>query len=217
MKKRLALRVLFYGIGTLLLAIGLTLNSKTGLGTAPIITMPFAISAILHVNFASMVFLFYVIMTCLQFWMRGKKRSWKIFLQFPFSMVFSVLLDFFGAAFDFYFAELWKNVLLLFVAMLCTAIGVSMMVNMKIITNPADGFAQTVGEVLQRGVGFGKNVVDLSFVVLTCLICFFFHDELVGVGIGTAISMIGVGRFIALFQHFFRRKMLSSVGLGEPK
>lgn len=216
MKKGLALRMLFYGIGTLILAIGLTLNSKTGLGTAPILTTPFAISSIWHVNFALMVFLFYVIMTCLQFWMKGEKRSWKIFLQFPFSIVFGILLDVFGAVFDFHFTEFWKNVLLLFFAMLCTAIGVSMMVNMKIITNPADGFAQTVGEVLQKGVGFGKNAVDLSFVMLTCLICFFFHDEMVGVGIGTAISMIGVGRFIALFQFLFQRKMLDLVGLDNP-
>ena len=88
-----------------------------------------------------------------------------------------------------------------------------MMVNMKLIPNPADGFAQTIGEVLGKDMGFGKNIVDISFVIMTCVISLVFGGALIGIGIGTAISMLGVGRVIALFQHFFREKMMRIAGI----
>lgn len=213
MKKIAICRAFFYVTGAVFLAVGLTLNTKTGLGTAPIISTPFAISQIWHVNFAGMVFVFYGIMTCLQFLLKRKQRSWHIFLQFPFSIMFSLLLNGLGTVLSFHYTSLWQNLLLLLAAIVITAAGVSMMVNMKLIPNPADGFAQTIGEVLGKDMGFGKNIVDISFVIMTCVISLVFGGALIGIGIGTAISMIGVGRVIALFQHFFREKMMEIAGI----
>lgn len=213
MKKIAICRASFYVTGAAFLAVGLTLNTKTGLGTAPIISTPFAISQIWHVNFAGMVFVFYGIMTCLQFLLKGKQRSWHIFLQLPFSIMFSLLLNWLGTVLSFHYTNLWQNLLLLLAAIVITAVGVSMMVNMKLIPNPADGFAQTIGEVLGKDMGFGKNIVDISFVIMTCVISLVFGGALIGIGIGTVISMLGVGRVIALFQHFFREKMMEIAGI----
>ncbi|MEI3234710.1 MAG: hypothetical protein V8S33_10005 [Intestinibacter bartlettii] len=35
-----------------------------------------------------------------------------------------------------------------------------MTVNMKLVPNPADGLAQAVGDLLNKGLGFGKNTID---------------------------------------------------------
>lgn len=203
-------RIGFYTAGTVLLAVGLTLNTKTGLGTAPIITTPFAVSQIWNLNFAGCVFVVYTIMTCLQFLV---KRDWRLFLQIPFSIVFSTLLNFFEKLLDFHYVSIWQNLLLLAVAIVLTAFGVSMMVNMKLIANPADGFANTVGELSGRGMGFGKNAVDLSFVAITALLTLTVSGHLIAIGLGTLISMIGVGRVIALFQHFCQKKICYLAGV----
>ena len=46
---------------------------------------------------------------------------------------------------------------------------------------------------------------------ITCAIGFIFRGRLVGIGIGTVISMIAVGRCIAVFNHFFLEKMRRAV------
>ena len=46
MNKQLRFRALFYLLGLLVLALGLTLNTKVGLGVSPIISVSFSVSTI---------------------------------------------------------------------------------------------------------------------------------------------------------------------------
>lgn len=48
MQKTYFYRGLFYLMGLLILALGITLNTKTGLGVSPIISVSFSISTIWH-------------------------------------------------------------------------------------------------------------------------------------------------------------------------
>lgn len=61
---------------------------------------------------------------------------------------------------------------------------------------------------MQKDLGYAKNVLDLSFILLTIVISLLFSGKVIGMGIGTLASMIGVGRSIALFNLFFRQKMI---------
>ena len=88
-----------------------------------------------------------------------------------------------------------------------------MTVNMKLVPNPADGLAQAVGDLLNKGLGFGKNTIDLFSVATTCGIGLLFTGNVVAIGLGTLIAMIGVGRCIALFNFVFKKKMDEVSGL----
>lgn len=101
---------------------------------------------------------------------------------------------------------------LLIVAVAMTGVGASMMISMDLIPNPADGLAKTVGDVLGKGLGFGKNVIDFSSVAVTCLVGIIASGRLVGVGIGTIIGMVGVGRCIAGFNYLFHHRMMLAIG-----
>ena len=59
MKKPIFYRVLFYAIGLLVLALGLTLNTKTGLGVSPIISVAYSIATIFDHNFGNMTLALY--------------------------------------------------------------------------------------------------------------------------------------------------------------
>lgn len=206
-------RYIFYGMGLIVLAIGITLNTKTGLGVSPIISVPFVISSIWGLNFAAMTFVVYSIQVGIQFLLKGKNREWKDILQIPFSLVFSFFLNLFGEALDFHYELMWQKLLLLAAAVIVTAVGAAMVVDMKLVPNPADGLAQTVGESLHKEMGFGKNVIDLISVVLTCIIGVIFYGKITAIGIGTVVAMIGVGRFIALFNYLFKKPMMRMAGL----
>ena len=54
MKRSIFYRILFYVTGLLVLAHGLTLNTKTGLGVSPIISVAYSISEIFDHNFGNM-------------------------------------------------------------------------------------------------------------------------------------------------------------------
>ena len=78
----------------------------------------------------------------------------------------------------------------------------------------------TVDDALAQRLGWeqglGKNVFDVGCVILTCAIGLLASGHVIGIGIGTLIAMLGVGRSIALVNHLFREKMCRSAGLEQP-
>lgn len=66
-----------------------------------------------------------------------------------------------------------------------------------------------------KSVGFTKNCFDLTNITITIILSFVFAGHLVGVGIGTVLAMIGVGRTIAVFNHFTYRKTKVLAGLED--
>ena len=206
-------RILFYSMGLVILSIGITLNTKSGLGVSPIISIPFSIANILNLNFATMTFIVYTVFVLIQFIIKGKNRDLKDILQIPFSLLFSILINYFSGILDFNYTTVWQNLILLFAAIVVTAIGAAMMVNMKLIPNPADGLAQAIGDIFKKGLGFGKNALDITCVVTTCIIGLVLSGKIVAIGIGTVIAMIGVGRAIAIFNKIFKENMDRLAGL----
>ena len=206
-------RISFYLMGLVILSIGLTLNTKSGLGVSPIISVPFSISNILNLNFATVTFIVYTGFVLLQFIIKGKNRDIKDILQIPFSLMFGILLNFFGGMLDFHPTTMWQRWLLLFGAIIGTAVGVSMLISMKLISNPADALAQAVGDLFKKDLGFGKNVLDITCVFITCTIGLVLSRKIIGIGIGTLICMIAVGRVIVVFNSIFKEGMLRLAGL----
>ncbi len=206
-------RTSFYILGIIILSIGLTLSAKSGLGMAPVISIPFAIANVLDLNFAVITFIAYVSFIVIQALINRDHKKWKYILQVPFTLFFSTMLDIFGNILNFQYPNLWQNLILLFFGMIATAIGVPMIANMKIILNPADGLALSFGYLLKKDLGFGKNVLDITCVIITSTIGLVFAGKIIGIGIGTLISMIVVGRIISIFNRIFKDKMDRLAGL----
>ena len=61
MKKNTILRVTFYVAGLLILALGIILNTKSGLGVSPIISVAYSIATISGSNFGNTTFLLYLL------------------------------------------------------------------------------------------------------------------------------------------------------------
>ena len=205
-------RVCVYGLGVILLALGLTLNVKARLGAAPVLTVPLTISEIWNVEYTAAVFGMYTVFVLGQIGLR-RKWEWETVLQIPFSAVFSFLLKQFGKMLPIEPVWLWERLLILAVSMTVTALGIGMMVDMRLLSNPADGLARALGEKLRRGTGAGKNIVDLSCVAVSCAVGLLADGTVHQVGAGTLISMITVGRILALFNSCFKNRLEGFAGL----
>ena len=66
----------FYLLGMVLLALGLTLNTKTGLGASAIVSVPFTVSQTTGWDFGNLTLVVYCLFVAAQFVIKGKKRRW---------------------------------------------------------------------------------------------------------------------------------------------
>ena len=208
-------RWILYLMGMMILALGLTLNTKAGLGVSPIISVAYSISEIWALNFGDMTFLLYVLFVAAQLVLRGRRSRPAVLLQIPLSLVFSRVLNLYSATIPYEAADhgFGMNFLLLLLAILFTGVGVSLTVNMKLVPNPGDGIVAAVAEKMERDQGFAKNIFDVGCVAATCALSLMTTGRVVGVGVGTVAAMIGVGRSISLVNRLGKRRMCLAAGL----
>ena len=186
-QKKWILRIALYLIGIMVLALGITLNTKTNLGVSPIISMPYAVAQIFGYETGTAVFVAYLIFIVLQIvLLKGKFPPFQ-FLQ----VAASYLTIAFITIFD------W----------ILTGIGAAVTVDVNIVPNPADGLARVLGERCGKNMGFGKNLFDFSAIVISLAIGLVGAGRPVGIGIGTVIAMVCTGRVIAAFNHFAKKKI----------
>ena len=207
-KKRL--RILVYVVGMFILALGLTLNTKANLGVSPIISVPYSISQITGLNFGDLTFVVYamfvVVQIIIHIRLKNHKRIASDILQLPLSLIFTRLLNIFTAHIP-TSQNLGIRFIILTFAIICTGIGAAMSLSMQIVPNPGDGIVQALAERFDKSVGITKNLFDCLNLSITLCISLFIAHQIVGVGIGTVIAVVGVGRVIALFNHIFESKI----------
>lgn len=207
----------FYILGMIILALGLTLNTKTGLGVSPIVSVAYSISEIWGLNFGDATFWLYALFVLVQLFLRPRREWPATLMQLVVSLVFSRFLNLFSAriAYDCAQSPMILNLVLLLLAILCTGIGVSLTVNMRLSPNAGDGIVQAIAQKAGWDQGLGKNVFDICCVTFTCILSFAAAGRVIGVGIGTLAAMVGVGRAVALCNRLTKKTLcqLSEVPL----
>jgi uncharacterized membrane protein YczE len=213
------IRFILYLFGMVVLALGISLNAKTSLGVSPIISTAYCVSSITGYNFGNMTFVLYALFVCIEIVIhlcrKMKKQAAMDCLQLIVSLVFTRFLN----VFDYiipnlgsesmqgtFWGSLAGRILALVVAIILTGIGAALSLNMRIVPNPGDGIVQTIADAVGKDNGFIKNCVDITCVIFTCTTGLVIAHKIIGIGIGTLLAMIGVGRVIAVFNHFTKNK-----------
>ena len=201
-----------YLLGNIVLALGLTLNTQTQLGVSPIMSMAYSASEIFGKNFGDSVFAMYVAFVVIQIFIHiYLKRFQTIPLdaaQLLLSLIFTRILNVFKMIIPDFEADLggtiWGSLplrlLFLLLAIVLTGIGAALTLNARLVPNPGDGIVQAIADLARKEIGLTKNFVDISCVIITCSICLIFGGKIIGIGIGTILAMIGVGRIISTFN-----------------
>jgi uncharacterized membrane protein YczE len=216
--KKLTTRFIFYMLGMVVLALGISLNAKTSLGVSPIISTAYCVSVITGYNFGNMTFVLYTLLVCVEIVIhlsrKLRKQAALDCLQVLVSLVFTRFLNVFDWIIPDLGSEAMKGtfagslvgrILILIAAIIFTGIGAALSLNMRIIPNPGDGIVQTIADAAGKDNGFVKNCVDITCVVVTCLTGLLLEHKIIGIGIGTLMAMIGVGRVIAVFNKATRK------------
>ena len=210
------MRMLFYLAGMVILAFGITMNTKTGLGVSPIISIAYSVSTIWKLNFGNMTMALYCAFVIAQFIIRGKDRKWSDLLQIPVALLVSQLLNLFSWLMrDFHFESFWINLEFLILAILLTGLGVVLSVDMRLVPNPGDGIVQAISDRTGKSLGLTKNLFDIGCIITTIVLGLTMEGKLIGIGLGTVLAVIGVGRAIALFNLLLWGPITKAAGLVE--
>ena len=219
-RQRRFLRVFFYVLGMVLLAFGISLNKKTGLGVSPIGGL----------NFGNATFglyaLFVLVEVLAHLWIcrrmqltRGRPRRvvFLDILQVPVCLVFTRGLNLFEALLP-EFAEdfagsFWGGyagrILVLVLAIAATGVGAALTLDVKLVPNPGDGIVQALADLAKKETGFMKNCFDFGCISVTAVLSLTMVGGLVGLGLGTVLAMIGVGRTIAIYHRIVGNRITS--------
>ncbi len=200
----------FYLLGMGILALGLTLNTKTGFGASAVISIPYTLSVLYGPDLGNTTFVMYVLFVGVQLLLHrkaGRGVLLKDLLQIPVSLLFTRAINWVGAALGAVNAGLPGRIGMLAAAVVCTGVGAAMTLNMRLAPNPTDGLLQALSDALGKKTGNMKNLLDLSCVAISLLLGLAARDPLAGVGAGTVAAAIGVGRVMALFNRLCKDKM----------
>lgn len=212
-KEKRSVRFIIYLLGMVLLALGITLNTQAGLGASAIVSVPYTVSRGTGLDFANMTLITYCVLVAAQFVIKGKNRRWIDLLQIVVSIVFTRFMALFQYGIRYQSGFLPTDLLVLVLGILFTGIGAAMTVDMQLIPNPGDGIVSSLADRFGKELGFSKNCFDAFCVACSLVIGFAFGNPLLGIGLGTVLSMVGVGRVIYFFNHFAKARLQQLAGL----
>lgn len=97
-KAELFRRYLVFGISLLVIALGISIITRSDLGTSPITSVPYVASLNTPLSLGTYFFFFTIFLIILQVILLGKKgvmeRKVELLMQFPVAFVLSVFTDF---------------------------------------------------------------------------------------------------------------------------
>ena len=213
-----------YISGLCILALGLTLSTKADLGVSPIIAVSFCVSKLTGARFGDMTFLLYASFVIIEMVLHlipgrrcpadRKKAILADALQLPLSYVFTMLLNVLSSwiqAPD----TMALRIAVMLASVILVGIGAALSLDMRLVANPGDGLVQAVSDRTGIELGLAKNIVDITCVTLTCILSMVVSHSIIGVGPGTLIAMLGIGRVIALVNRLSGKRLALLVNPGQ--
>lgn len=217
MKNENVCRGLIYVMGMLILALGLSISTRTNLGVSPLISVAFYVSKVTNVNIGNITLLWYVIFVVVEILCHMKMKRYrdipKDILQIPVSIVLTRFMNIFTGIIPEMTGNLVIRLLFLAIAIILIGMGILFTLNVRLIPNPGDGIVQALADLFAIKVSTMKNILDAVCTLLTVVLGLIFSHKIIGIGMGTVLSVIFVGRVVAVGNYFLKEKIIRCIGL----
>ena len=196
-------RCMLYMIGLKLIASAVVLKIRYALGVAAFSSVMYSISEIYHISLGTASIICYLVFVLIQC-ILSKKITLTYILEVPLSLAFGLLTDFYDWIIPALAFSFWLRLLLFSMTMFVTAMGVFLCVKTDLVLTPTDGIVKTISEVFRLPFSLVKNTFDISLVAVSVLLCLGNHTELYGIGVGTVLSALCIGRMIKMYETMWQ-------------
>lgn len=181
-------------IGLTIMAFGIAMSIKAGLGTSPVSSMPYVVSEFTPLTVGNITIIMHILFILLQIIILRKRYKKVQLLQLPVAIAFGYITDL--AVFGLRnvsccsYVQQW---FLCALGILLVGIGVSFEVNAGVVTLAGEGLILAICQVLPIKFSDLKVVFDVTLVVLSCVVSLCFIGKVVGVREGTVAAAVFVG------------------------
>ena len=191
--ERKLLRILCFVAGILINSFGIAFITKAALGTSPISSLPYVLSQRFTLTLGQFTFIMNTGFIVAQIVLLGREFEKRQILQIGVNIVFSWFIDVpeEGAA----------QLLSLFIGCVILAFGISMEVAPNVLLVPGEGIVKALSKVCQKRFGTVKVIFDSSLISISFVLSFLFFHRLNGLGAGTVISALVVGKMVNICNH----------------
>lgn len=181
-------------MGLIIMAFGIAMSIKAGLGTSPISSMPYVISEFTPLTVGNITIIMHILFILLQIIILRKRYKAVQLLQLPVAIAFGYITDFavfiLGNVSCYSYAQQW---FLCAMGILLVGIGVSFEVNAGVVTLAGEGLILAICQVLPIKFSDLKVIFDVTLVILSCVVSLCFTGKVVGVREGTVAAAVFVG------------------------
>ena len=195
-------RYLWFLAGVLINSFGVALITRAALGTSPISSLPYVLSFRFPVTLGQFTFamnLFFILGQVLL--LRRDFQPIQL-LQVAVNAVFSAFID---VSMDLLswleISSLPMAVLVLVLGCAVLAFGISVEVAPRVLMVPDEGIVQAIAAVTGWRFGNVKVGFDAALVSTALVLSLLFFHRLQGLGAGTILSALAVGRFVNLYNR----------------
>lgn len=197
--RKLVLRYIWFTIGVVINSFGVALITKAALGTSPISSVPYVLSLRFPWSLGQFTFVFNLLFIAAQVVLRGRNFPPVQFLQIVVNLVFSAFIDV-GMKLLWRFEPDFLPVKLVAMVLGCAVLGcgISIEVAPDALLVPGEGVVGAITDRLHKRFGSVKVVFDVTLVAIALGLSFWFFHGINGLGLGTVVSALIVGRFVNL-------------------
>ena len=201
MKNNTAKRYLFFLIGILINAFGVALITKAALGTSPISSVPYVLSLRFTPTLGAFTFVMNLIFIILQPVLLRRDYQPIQLLQIVVNIVFSWFIDVSMNLLGWLEPQnITVELLVLLLGCAVLGLGISVEVAPDVLLVPGEGLVGALTAASGRRFGSVKVAFDVTLVLISLALSLLFFHRLNGLGLGTVISALLVGRFVNLYN-----------------
>lgn len=201
-RENLAVRTLILVAGVFIMAFGVSISIRSGLGTTPISSVPYVYNIVLpSVSVGTFSIMLNLLFVLLQMVILKKDYKPYQLLQIPVLLVFGWFIDVhLGWTTGFVPTNYIQQWIYCLVSCAIIAFGIFLQIKADVSLLPGEGLIMAISNTLKKDFGFTKILFDSTLVLISLISIFIFLDKLEGVREGTIASAFLVG-FILQFYN----------------
>lgn len=195
-------RIFNYIFGLFLITLGVAFSIKSGLGSTPVASIPYALNLILNIDLGITTFMFQVFLVVLQLVLLWRDFKSKHFFQLIVSVIFGFLTTFSMSLVS--FIPPADNLIIALVmsalSIVLIALGIFFYVPTNIVPVSVEGATQTIAIVSKRPFPRIKVYFDVAVVSSSLILSYLFLGNFGSVGIGTVLGALCIGSTVKLIH-----------------
>jgi hypothetical protein len=200
-KKTMVKRIIALLVGTCFISLGIAIMSKAEIGMSPISCFPYVMSLVCSkFTLGEWVLIWNVLFALLQIPVMGKEYKLYLLTQVPLAFLLGYFTDFAKYLISGVTVESYAvSIVLIVLGTMCTALGVYLTVNAKLIMNGPEAFLRAVSDRTHIKFGTLKSIFDISNMVLAIISSLLIFHKLYGVREGTVFAAVFTGVFVNVY------------------